>query len=331
MDECERLTANTTHAQAEIKSFQSDRQQLKSDLAVAKQRALAAEIRITEVQTSADELAAALAGASAENAELRERTETHLAIGRECLSSTEARLGIRERELHESRLEANELVQGLAVGQTELAGLRVERSELRCELERAQAQLAEAKATSRRLADTEKELKGKLQTAEGDLKNLSRDRNQLHQEAEGLRRDLMRVDDGRELLALRSRLPQIEEERDRAAAALAEQLAEAKVRVETEQRLLRELHESVILREDAERRAAAAAEHQVLKDNEVLRGIVERQNETLRVHHVEVRRLRRGRYTLHILYAAFGIALVALAFFVVLVFAPDALSGLFRR
>lgn len=331
VDECERLTANTTHAQAEIKSFQADRQQLKSDLAQAKQRALATENKVAEVQAKADELAGVLAVAGADNAELQERMETHLAIGRECLSAAEARLKTRESELRESRMEGNELMQALAVAQAELAGLRSGSAETRCELERIQTLLAEAEQTSRRLVDTEKQLQGKLQTAEDECKNLSRDRDQLRQETEGLRHDLAELDNGRELLALRSRIPQIEDERDRAAAALAETTAEAKMRAETEQRLLRELHESVVLREDAERRADVAAEHQMSKDNEVLRGIVERQNETLRVHHIEVRRYRRSRYASRILYAAFGLALVALAIFAVMVFAPHGVGRLFRH
>ena len=331
VEECERLTANTTHAQAEIKSFQADRQQLKADLAQAKQRALTAETKVAEVQAKADELATALAIASADNVELRERMDNHLAVGRECLSATEARLETRERELCESRIEANELVQALAVAQTELAVVRTEGSGVRRELERDQALLVAAEQNCRRLADTEKELKGKLKTAGDDHKNLTRDRDQLRQEIEVLRHDLAQVENGRELLALRSRIPKIEEERDRAAAALAELTAEAKVRAETEQRLLRELHEAVLLREDAERRAEAAAEREVSKDNEVLRGIIERQNETLRVHHVEVRHYRRGRYALRILYTAFGLALVALAFFAVMVFAPHGLGGLFHR
>ena len=71
------------------------------------------------------------------------------------------------------------------------------------------------------------------------------------------------------------------------------------------------------------------------KDNDVLRGIVARLNTTLGVYHSEIRRLRRGRYGLRILYVLFGLGLLALAYLGLHIFAPhlapQSLENFFSR
>ena len=94
-------------------------------------------------------------------------------------------------------------------------------------------------------------------------------------------------------------------------------------------KLQADLYDSIRMREEAERRADAASEHELVKGNEVLRGIIERQNETLRLHHIDLRRFRRSRYAARVLYLLFAIGLIAVAFFAVAVLSPHGIGALF--
>jgi hypothetical protein len=51
----------------------------------------------------------------------------------------------------------------------------------------------------------------------------------------------------------------------------------------------------------------------VQKDNDVLRGIVDRQNAELQARHIELVRFKRARMGLRMVYVGFGIGLVTLA------------------
>ena len=64
---------------------------------------------------------------------------------------------------------------------------------------------------------------------------------------------------------------------------------------------------------DAEHRAEAASESALKHDNEVLRGIIERQNSVGEERYAELRKLRRARLALRILYALGFLAVVGLA------------------
>ena len=131
VDECERITASATHAQAEIKSFQADRTQLKADLSTTKQRALTAENQVAE-------LSAALAVAQHGNTALQQQFDQDCSVRGERESAIQIQLDIRERELAGVRLENSEIVQSLAAGQAELSTLQSEVSGLRHELSAAQ-------------------------------------------------------------------------------------------------------------------------------------------------------------------------------------------------
>ena len=323
VEECERVTASATHAQAEIKSFQADRQQLKSDLSQAKQRALAAEQQFAE-------LSAALVATQEENQALREQVENDLAVTHEQLSATESQLLARERELAALRDENSELVQSLAAGQAELAALTHEAARVRGELDCAGKLLDEASQTEARLSATNEELRGKLGQAAIDTQRLTEERDQLREQADVLRHDLKETDSGRELLELRGKLEALSAEHSATVSALTEKSAEAQALSLTESTLREELRNTLRERDEAERRAEANSEAQLKKDNDVLRGINHRDNVTIGVYHSELRRLRRARYALRIVYGLFGIALIGLVFFAIAVFTRHSVGDLFN-
>jgi hypothetical protein len=134
----------------------------------------------------------------------------------------------------------------------------------------------------------------------------------LRAEVDVLRRDLGETQAGRELMDLRARLSRTKEEYKRAKARLKDLEHDAKKLATSEEKLRIELKETRKLRAEAERRAEQVSEQQLQQDNEVLRGIVARQNAELQRGHTELARLRSARLALRILYAVFGIALAAI-------------------
>jgi len=117
------------------------------------------------------------------------------------------------------------------------------------------------------------------------------------------------------LLALRSRLHDLTEDRAQIAETLAQKRSELKSLEATEEVLRTDLAEAQRQREEAQKQAAANSELQLNKDNEVLRGIVNRQNTTLGVYSSELRRMRRARFGLRFIYGLFGMLVFALVAF----------------
>ena len=324
VDECERVTASATHAQAEIKSFQSDRQQLKADLSQAKQRALSAEQQITE-------LSAFVAEAQQENQALRDQAENDLAVRHDQLEATETQLLARERELATLREENSELVQSMAAAQAELAALGQETAQVRGELDCAGKLLDEASQAEARLGAVNEELRARLDQSLSDGELLTQERDQAREQIGILQRDLKETDSGRELLDLRDKLQDLTAKHTATVSSLAKKSAAVQSLTDAAQALREELKTLRELLDDAERRAKANSEAQLKKDNDVLRGINQRDNVTIGVYHSELRRLRRARFALRIVYGVFGIAVIGLVFFAIAVFTRHSVGDLFNE
>ena len=213
-----------------------------------------------------------------------------------------------------------EIVQSLAGTQSELAALGAELAGLREQLSTAQRSLQDSEHAGEQLSEEKRDLQSQLQQSATEGQRLRQELEALNQHAEVLRRDLVTTDAGQELLDLRSRLSDITDDRAKIAETLAEKRAELKSLTATEEILRRELEETRCQRESAEQQAAANSELQLNKDNEVLRGIVARQNTTLGVYYSEVRRMRRARFGLRIIYGLFAIVLLVVVAFGVLIF-----------
>lgn len=322
VEECERITASATHAQAEIKSFQADRQQLKGDLSQVKQRALTAETQVAE-------LAVSLGAAQEASTALQQRMDEDAALSQARLAATETQLDVRERELVALREESSTILQSLAGAQAELAASGFEVKGLRGQLGVSDALLQESARTQERLLHAKEELQAGFDKAAIKAQRVRQERDELNERVEVLQRDLVETDGGRELLDLRNRLDDLMADRAQIADTLAEKRTEVKVLTVTEQTLRAELEEMGRLREEAERRATENSELQLNKDNEVLRGIVARQNTTMGVYFSEVRRLRRERFGLRLVYWLFGLAFLVLVGWVLIIFTYHQAAGLF--
>ena len=282
VDECERLTASTTHIQAELKSYQAERQQLKTDLGHARQAVAIAESRVSELVDT-------LSALQQENGALRYQLEVDVNTLTERLSVVDAHLGARESELEQNKTELTNALRSLAKTRAEYSKVHMEAAGLRSEVEVLRNNF---EATTQELATTSQQLfdvKDRFDALTEEHQVATTERDDWRQQAEGFQRDLSQIDSGRELLDLRAQHAELQRKHQSLEIALAEQSDAAK------------------------------------RDNDVLRGIVERQNATLGGHHAELRRLRRARFSLRLVYAIFALGLMALTFLALYIFAPQQL------
>ena len=126
---------------------------------------------------------------------------------------------------------------------------------------------------------------------------------------------------------MRARFDALNEEHNGAVTSLSERDSSLNTLTVSAEKLGAELKTARALQEEAERRAEAALEDKALKDNDVLRGIIERQNSVIAESSRELRVLRRGRYALRTAYALFGAALLALVIFALAILKPQLLGG----
>lgn len=311
-EENERLAASATAAQAEAQIFQTERQQLKSDLAQTRHNATTTETQLGEARAKISQIEESLA-ALEENRAQWEQAFFHTAEGAQ---ASESQLSHLAAELDDARAQNAIHEQALAEARAETEALTEQRTELREQLETAQAEVRTAAGTRTVLAAVEEKLRAAnraMETHEEDRRSIAIRCAALRQEAETLRHDLTNISAGRELLDLRARFQTTEAEHQRAAAALSRIESEAKGFATSEQKLRTELAEARERGAEAERRADAASDTALKQDNEVLRGIIARQNTVLEERFVELRRLKRARLFLRILYTFIGLGLVGVA------------------
>lgn len=329
LEDCERLTANSTHAQVEIKSFQADRQQMKAELAQSRQRIAVWEAQAVENRGKISELASALATASSENGALRQEMEQQASEHRDYQASVESHVASREATLSATTARTEEVIQALAGAEEEVLALRQTGEKLRGELETAHARLEEAAGIRSQLAAVEGELRTEREragSAEKQCASLQSACAGFKKEIEVLRRDLEDTTAGRELLGLRERFDALEKEHGRASVALADREASIRKLSATGEQLSADLKRTQSLYADAERRAEEASEGKLLKDNDVLRGIIERQNLVLSENGRELRILRRGQYALRMSYVVFSTILLVMVIFALSILKPHLLG-----
>lgn len=316
LEECERLKSVATHAQTELKTFQAERLTLKTELAQLRQR-----LPVLENQATAGAAETTRWQGVAEAAKVRAASlENDLSISRQRTTAAETQIAAKEQELAAVRasLAAAE-AQGHS-NQAEVVSLQDESSLLRKDLDAARRDLAAAAEIRTRLEKSEAQLseaQARLRSSEDSAKALAKRGEELAIEAAGFRDSLKKSKTGRELIELRAKLASVETEHQREEAA-ARQSAMDLQKSEAAQHGLRELVKATRHQlEQAEKRAEAGSEDRVKSDNDLLRGIISRQNEELAHRHSELVRLKSARFAVRILYALFAVGLVALGFLVV--------------
>lgn len=283
--ECERLRANATHAQAEIKSFQNERLSLRNEVAALKQRTYAAEAQLAEVELLRQRL---------------EATETQL-------SSMEQERVNRQTASSLVTSERDSALQDLESVRSELAAAMAASERIQDEAREAQARFTE---TETQLGDT----RAALATARADLTGLQARFAAASGEAESLRGWMDRDEATRELLSMRTRLATTEEElqmRRQTATRLEIDLLKAEAdrdRLDAERGALhRQMAEAL-------QRAGELSRDRLNADNAKLRELLDRQNEELKLRFKELTRFRRAKLTLKIVWALAVLGAIGLGF-----------------
>ena len=286
--ECERLRANATHSQAEIKSFQTERLALRNEAAALKQRVAGAEAHVAQMD-----------------------------VVRQRLDTTEIQLASIERERAESQAALSQATGDLAAAAEELAGLR---SELAAAVGFAENASAGAAAAQARLAETETGLAEALTKKDGAQAEVETLRTQCaatSREAESLRRLMDRDETSRELLVVREKLTAADEEL-RTRRVSATQLESDLARTESERAQLDDeriaLHRRLA---GAQKLTEELSENQLIADNAKLRELLGRQNQELKQRFREVTSFRRAKITLKIAWALAAIGAIVLGYFFV--------------
>ena len=253
-----------------------------------------------------------------EEREQRERLAAELALAQEQLAGTQDSLRATETDLSHTRETVAELASSLANATARLDEIEQDRVEAHRQLEEASARLKEAGDWKARLARAEEDLgavRDKLHSSEEGCKSLTVCCEELRREADALRRDLGESHNGREIIELRSKLSGTEAEAARTASRLALVEESLKATTESELKLRAEVSLVASQRDDAQARLAELSSARITKDNEVLRGIIARQNSELAQRHGEIFRLKRARYILKIVYTLFGVGLLGVVAF----------------
>jgi len=315
--------ASAISAQGDVERLQVEREQLNGELAQSRQQAAIVESQLGDARAKIAQLAAGLEVAE----ENRAQWVAAFDQTSENAQANETQLAAREAELNEALAGLGESAHALAAARTETDTLQSERAILSQQIESAQAGLRDANARGATLEEKLAATQRTLESTEAERQTLSVRCEALRQEEKILRRDLSESHDGRELLTLRERLRTLESDHQKATASLGRREAEVQSLTTAVLQVRADLIEARDRGADAERRAEAASESQIAKDNEVLRGIIARQNTAGEERFVELRRLKRARLMLRLVYGLFGLGilgLLALGFHIL----PDALKQL---
>jgi DNA repair exonuclease SbcCD ATPase subunit len=171
------------------------------------------------------------------------------------------------------------------------------------------------------------ELEPRLAGTEKQRDELTEARSRLETETASLRKDLLSSAEGRELVELRERLENATQERAKAERMRVQGEEEMSRLAASESRQRADVEALLKRCETAERRVEALAEPQLQKDNDVLRGIVNRQKEQLQQQYNELSSVRRKRVVWRLGYLIFGMAVAGVIWYALQMF-PNALQFL---
>ena len=153
-----------------------------------------------------------------------------------------------------------------------------------------------------------------LTAAESAGETLRSELAELTKERDSLRRSVSESGLGQELVAVREQLATAEKEGKRLslhARQLTSDVDAAERARKERDELIRTLKTEL---DQTRRSAAASSEVKINNDNEVLRGIIARQNAELEQRHVQLVRLKRARLGVQLMYAFFALTLAGIVF-----------------
>ncbi|MEO8353071.1 MAG: hypothetical protein ABI680_15175, partial [Chthoniobacteraceae bacterium] len=308
-----KLNASATHGQVEIKSFQSERLSLKSDLSQLRQKLAATE---AELRSDAEAWHAETTRLEAETATLSE----HLTRGQEEIEAL--RLALRAREIEDSETQGrlHDVQAERMAAFRDIETLRQSMGSLEMQLDEAKVDRAQFVETGAKLRQAESDLavaKDRFSTAERQIADLEARAQELEEEAGTLRRNLKKGQAGKELLELQGRHAEVKAERDSLAGQVRQMTTDLEARETLRGAAVMEAKEMRLQLEAALKQLESQSESRLRADNDVLRGIVTRQNSELEQRHLKLVRLKRAQIALRLVYALFGLGFILLGIFAV--------------
>ncbi|MEQ1858980.1 MAG: hypothetical protein ABMA13_03510 [Chthoniobacteraceae bacterium] len=332
-----RVEGELSESQAAIEKLKKERRKLRDEVARLRNEIAAKDTAVGEVlaaREDAESRAVALAGelnkiegelmmAQEEAIRLRAESETLTSERAEILPRLEA----AELEAETASLRLRECDIEIGELRTKLSGTQAERTAALREIQVLEARVtaldAELAVTNRSASETDARLlvaieeiateKKSLAEAEERAKSLAICVEELEKDRDGLRKSLSEDTTGKDLVEAREHLRVTGKERDRLTVRV--QQLEVEIEAGRTQRSGIEEQLKSLQREldETRRRVDAASEVRLRQDNEVLRGIIARQNAELEQRHVQIVRLKRAQLGVKLAYAAFGIGLVIVA------------------
>gem|GEM_PF-5900244 len=315
---------------AERRKVRDELVQLKKDLATREEELATAGKAQQEAESRALTLAEELTKVEGQYATMQEelalwQTET------ETLSNQRNELLPRLEAAEQQAAQATTTLQTTEAARHDLemrcASLQTERTATQAELQTLEARLSDT-ALHLAAAEAHDKLTGeKLQTASTELeatkkqlshvdetaKSLAICLEELKKDRDELRRSLSEDTTGKDLVETRGQLQTTEKDRDRLQAETQRLAHELETTRKGRQQIDEQLKSLTRELDEARRRAEAASEVRLRQDNEVLRGIIARQNSDLEQKHVQLVRLKRARLGVRLAYAAFALALLGIA------------------
>jgi len=329
--EADKLHANARHTQAELKSFQTERLALKNELSSLREKLSAGDERLDATQLDLLDAQARLGDQEAELEQVRRAVDA-ARVEVEGLHSERAQLQAEAVGLLEER---NTSQRTAAFVTSELRNLEVEFEAAKELLNEAQAnrttalrdiealteertamllQLEESRAERAVLAQTQVNLNtvaGELETARRKIGALKEGARSASDELGELRRTISEDRAGRDFIEARAQLEAAQAEHAKVveeSREIRENLRNQECAAQATQNRLSGLQQQL---KEALHFAEAGSEPRLRRDNDVLRGIVARQNSDLEEKHLHLVRLKRARLALKIIYSIFILGLIA--------------------
>lgn len=313
----EQLEAATAEGEQLHSTYQAERNTFEAELAQARRRLAAADDQLASGERERAAMEALARKIEADRANL----ENDLSIAKQRADAAATQLAVKERELAALRSEMEQALSDYSFAQAEAENLQRAGDILGRDLESAHARLTVAGETAERLAKSEAELaeaRRQLHSAEEGCKSLAICCEELKKETVSLRRDLTETKKGREIFQLRAKVTEMESECERLLSAVRrgeEELRKSEAKRTESEQTIKGLHQRL---EVAEKRAEETSAARVKADNDVLRGIVTRQNSELESWHAEVARYKQAKVGLRLAYVLFSATVVALGIVAIL-------------
>jgi len=304
-DEHQALCNKYTAAAGDRDTAVACTQQMADEIEQLRNRAEAAEALMEEAHQQIE----ALRAESVELTRAVASAQEEIAAYAQLVQEQERDL-IAERTQHvETQSERTSASRKLGELGNQLGALQTDLASTRAALVLAEKSATALELTEQKLADAVE----KLRISEERASCVEKELLESTSECQSLRRSLSENAAGRDLMMARDQLAEVTKERDRLSGEvrhLSEDLQSVTVAKGDRDEQIKTLSREV---DEARRRAEAASEARLRQDNEVLRGIIARQNSELEQKHAQLVRLKRARLGVRLAYASFALGLVLVA------------------